>query len=37
MLAPNAIFKHTFNTAGTFDYYCLVHPFMTGKVIVAAK
>ena len=27
-------FEHTFNTVGTFDYYCTLHPFMTGKVIV---
>jgi plastocyanin len=27
-------FSHTFNTPGTFQYYCTVHPTMTGKVIV---
>jgi predicted secreted protein with PEFG-CTERM motif len=27
-------FKFTFNDAGTFDYYCQVHPWMTGQVIV---
>jgi plastocyanin len=25
----------TFGQAGTFDYYCLIHPFMHGKVIVS--
>jgi plastocyanin len=24
----------TFGTAGTYDYYCLIHPFMRGQVIV---
>lgn len=27
-------FQHTFNDAGTFDYFCMVHPWMVGKVIV---
>jgi len=27
-------FIFTFNTAGTFDYSCIVHPGMTGKVVV---
>ena len=27
-------FEHTFDDAGTFDYFCMVHPWMTGKVIV---
>jgi plastocyanin len=30
-------FEHTFTTAGTFDYYCIVHPtVMTGQVVVTA-
>ena len=28
-------FQHTFDTAGTFPYYCTLHPFMKGKVIVS--
>jgi plastocyanin len=28
-------FEHTFASAGTFDYYCTLHPFMTGKVVVS--
>jgi plastocyanin len=24
----------TFNTAGTYDYICLIHPFMKGQIIV---
>jgi plastocyanin len=37
---PNALtttgktFQHTFTTAGTFPYFCQVHPGMAGTVIV---
>jgi Icc protein len=27
-------FSHTFETAGTFRYYCSIHPKMTGQVVV---
>jgi plastocyanin len=27
-------FSFTFNQVGTYEYYCLPHPYMTGKVIV---
>jgi amicyanin len=27
-------FTHTFAQAGTYAYYCAIHPKMTGKVIV---
>lgn len=27
-------FEHTFDSKGSFDYYCSLHPFMKGKVIV---
>ena len=27
-------FEHTFDDAGTFDYFCMVHPWMIGQVIV---
>ncbi|MFN3654208.1 MAG: plastocyanin/azurin family copper-binding protein [Candidatus Nitrosotenuis sp.] len=27
-------FSHTFDSAGEYPYYCLVHPWMTGKVTV---
>ena len=36
-LATNATFDFQFNTVGTFPYHCAIHPFMTGKVIVAQQ
>ena len=27
-------FSYTFSAAGTYDYYCSVHPHMKGKIIV---
>ena len=27
-------FSYTFNEAGTFEYYCSMHPRMTGKIVV---
>ena len=27
-------FSHTFDKEGTFDYFCMVHPWMVGTVIV---
>ncbi len=27
-------FSQTFDTAGTYEYYCSIHPSMKGKVIV---
>jgi plastocyanin len=35
-LPPSSFFQHTFNEGGTFDYYCQIHPWMTGKVTVSA-
>ncbi|HJT84097.1 MAG TPA: multicopper oxidase domain-containing protein [Nitrososphaeraceae archaeon] len=34
IIAPGATFENTFDTAGDFNYYCNLHPFMTGKVTV---
>jgi plastocyanin len=33
-LAKGKTFSHKFDTAGTFDYYCTLHPFMVGQVVV---
>ena len=27
-------FSQTFSTAGTFEYFCAIHPHMTGKIVV---
>ena len=34
LFMAGATFEHTFDEAGTFDYFCMVHPWMSGKVIV---
>ena len=33
-MAPGATYTHKFDTAGSFDYKCSIHPNMTGKVTV---
>ena len=30
-------YSYTFTTAGTYSYFCTLHPFMTGKVVVTGK
>jgi len=30
----DAVWSHTFDEAGTFPYFCMVHPWMAGTVIV---
>lgn len=34
IISAGKSFHHTFKTKGTFDYYCIVHPWMLGTVIV---
>jgi len=34
LLAPGKTFSFKFESAGEYPYYCAVHPWMTGKVIV---
>jgi plastocyanin len=34
LLAKGKTFEHKFDTAGSFDYYCTLHPFMIGKIVV---
>ena len=29
-------YSYTFTTPGTYPYFCTLHPFMTGKVVVTA-
>ena len=30
-------FEQTFDESGTYDYFCMVHPWMTGIVTVSAE
>ena len=34
LIAPGKSFSRTFDSMGNFDYYCVLHPFKTGTVIV---
>ena len=36
LIKPGSTYQFTFANAGTFDYFCSVHPWMTGQVIVAS-
>lgn len=33
-LATGGMFSYTFEQKGTFEYHCMFHPYMKGKVIV---
>ncbi|MDQ4050525.1 MAG: hypothetical protein M3115_03625 [Thermoproteota archaeon] len=33
----NSFFQYTFDEAGTLDYYCAMHPWITGKATVNAE
>jgi hypothetical protein len=35
LIQPNASWSHTFATAGTYHYYCSVHPNMTATITVS--
>jgi len=37
LVAPGAMFSHKFTEAGTFDYFCMVHPWMVGSVMVSSE
>jgi len=34
LLNPGGTFAFTFTEAGEYQYYCSIHPYMTGKIIV---
>jgi plastocyanin len=34
VLDTDEVFSHTFDVAGTYQYYCSIHPRMTGQVVV---
>ena len=33
-LSNDQTYSYTFNTAGSYDYICSIHQYMTGKIIV---
>jgi plastocyanin len=35
LINPKGTYQETFSNTGTIDYYCTIHPWMVGKVIVA--
>jgi len=37
LVAPGAMFSHEFTEAGIFDYFCMVHPWMVGAVMVSSE
>ena len=37
MILAGESFEFTFDSEGIFDYYCVVHPWMTGEVIVGGS
>jgi YVTN family beta-propeller protein len=36
-LLPGKTFRRTFERPGSYDYFCSIHPFMTGRVVVLPK
>jgi plastocyanin len=36
LIQPGESFRHTFTRAGSFNFYCVPHPFMKGVVVVRA-
>lgn len=37
LFGPGETFSHEFSSAGSFDYFCTVHPWMTGTVSVSGS
>ena len=37
LLQPGQSFTYTFSTPGTYTYYCVLHPWMKGTVVVLSK
>ncbi|MDH3736058.1 MAG: plastocyanin/azurin family copper-binding protein, partial [Nitrosopumilus sp.] len=35
LFMSGSIFEFTFDDTGTYDYFCMVHPWMTGIVQVS--
>jgi plastocyanin len=37
LIQPGKTYRHTFTKAGTFNFYCIPHPFMKGVVVVTGQ
>ena len=37
LFGPSETFSQTFSSSGTFDYFCVVHPWMTGSITVIGQ
>ena len=37
LIQPGKTYRHTFTRAGTFNFYCIPHPFMKGVITVTAQ
>ncbi len=37
LIQPGKTYRHTFAKAGTFNFYCMPHPFMKGVITVTAQ
>ena len=37
LIEPGQSFSYTFTAPGTYNYYCTIHPWMRGTVIVKAE
>ena len=35
LFSPHKTFSHTFKNSGTFEYFCWIHPWMIGSVVVS--
>ena len=34
LVYPGKTYRHTFTKAGTYNYFCMPHPFMKGVIVV---
>lgn len=37
LIQPGKTYRHTFTKAGTYNFYCMPHPFMKGVVVVTPE
>jgi plastocyanin len=37
LIQPGKTYRHTFTKAGTYNFYCIPHPFMKGVVVVRER